>query len=641
VDAFPSEKRWTERFAGARGWAWLNSNWAGLGLVAVAFVVAAAVTWRKWPDVIVDFGMQLYIPWRICHGAVLYRDLHYLAGGPFSQYFDALLFKIFGVSFRTLIFANLAITFALVVLIYRRFLAATDHWTATTICLGIVLVFAFNEYSVVGNYNYIAPYSHELFHGLALSILPIALLADWITKRQIRYALAAGFCFGLVFLTKPDVFLALTAGVVTAFVLFYVTSGKWHERVSASCHLSPVTCHLVAFLAAAAVPILGFFLYFLSAEDWRTSLGFTASAWAPVFTPLAKDRFYLWCIGLDTPLFHLRQMAIQFFVVTLLVALYARFFQRVTGFGSNRTAWLVLVIPLLAAAGWFNWLNCGVALPLWSAAACILLAREVTSDKWQVTRNGSAFCHLSPVTFPLLWSVFSLALLAKLGLFSRIWHYGFALAMPAAVTAIYLLFWLLPVLLEAKFNVAPKPFRLAVWLVLMIGFGILFRDSESWYAAKTLAVGRDGDRMLAFTPQLNPSGQAVNQALVWIEKNVPPDGTLAVLPEGTAINYLSRRINPTPCLDWSPNVLVALGQTNMTAAFEKNPPDYICLVERDTSEFGVGPFGQSPDYGLELMQWIERNYQPVYLIGHEPFRSGLFGVEIWKRSRHGGMTSDK
>ena len=105
----------------------------------------------------------------------LYRDLHYLAGGPFSQYFNALLFKIFGVSFRTLIFANLAITAGLLVLIYRRFLAAADRWTATTICLGIVLVFAFNEYQVVGNYNYIAPYSHELFHGLVLSILAIAL----------------------------------------------------------------------------------------------------------------------------------------------------------------------------------------------------------------------------------------------------------------------------------------------------------------------------------------------------------------------------------------------------------------------------------------------------------------------------------
>ena len=40
------------------------------------------------------------------------------------------------------------------------------------------------------------------------------------TNRKLRYALAAGFCFGLVFLTKPEIFVALAAGVVAAFVLF-------------------------------------------------------------------------------------------------------------------------------------------------------------------------------------------------------------------------------------------------------------------------------------------------------------------------------------------------------------------------------------------------------------------------------------
>ncbi|MGH7994421.1 MAG: glycosyltransferase family 39 protein, partial [Limisphaerales bacterium] len=204
----------------------LDSKWAGLVVVAIAFLAMAAVSWRKWPDVLVDFGLQLYLPWRISQGAVLYRDLHYLAGGPLSQYFNALLFKIFGVSFRTLIFANLAITAALLVLIYRRFLAATDRWTATTICLAIVLVFAFSEYQVVGNYNYIAPYSHELFHGLVLSILAIACLSDWVNKQKLRHVCAAGFCFGLVFLTKPEIFVALAAGVVTAFILFYAKAGR-------------------------------------------------------------------------------------------------------------------------------------------------------------------------------------------------------------------------------------------------------------------------------------------------------------------------------------------------------------------------------------------------------------------------------
>ncbi len=611
MDAFTSEKRWTETFSKVRGLTWLDSKWAGLAVVAVAFVAVAAVSWRKWPDVLVDFGLQLYLPWRICEGQVLYRDLHYLAGGPLSQYFNALLFKIFGVSFRTLIFANLAITATLLVLIYRRFLAAADRWTATTICLGIVLVFAFNEYQVVGNYNYIAPYSHELFHGLVLSILAVAFLSDWINKPKLRYAFAAGFCFGLVFLTKPEIFVALAAGVVTAFILFYAKAGRSGFMVKSA----------TAFLAAAVIPALGFFLYFLSVEDWRASLYATAFAWAPLWlTPVAQNHFYLWCTGLDTPVAHLREMAIHFFCVALLVALYARLFQRETRFGTERTTQLVLLIPLLAAAAWFNWLNSGASLPLLGLAACILL--------WRNYQNLSVEREMA---FPLLWSVFGLVLLAKLGLFSRVWHYGFALAMPAAITALFLLFWLLPVLLEKKYDVAPRPFRLAVWLALMIGFGVLVRDSESWYSTKDLAVGKGGDQILAFDPRLNPAGAGVRLTLEWIEKNVPRDGTLAVLPEGTTINYLSRRVNPTPCLDWTPTVLTAFGQAGMTAAFEKNPPDYIFLVERDTAEFGIGYFGRSPGYGVELMQWIGENYQPVYLIGHEPLANGLFGIEVLKR----------
>jgi len=573
-------------------------------------MVAAAVSWRKWPDVVIDFGMQLYVPWRISDGANVVSGFPLSGGGPFSQYFNALLFKIFGVSFRTLIFTNLAITAALLVLIYRRFLAAADRWTATTICLGIVLVFAFNEYLAVGNYNYITPYSHEVFHGLVLSILAISLLTKWLSQQKIRYALGAGLCFGLVFLTKPDVFLALAIGTIAALVLFGIMIGQRRFLIKSA----------VAFLTAAVVPALGFFLHFLTEEGWRASLYATAFAWMPLFTPLAKDPFYLWCTGLDSSLFHIRQMAIHFFCVALLVALYARLFQREAGLGTKRITWLVLVIPLLAAAGWFDWLNCGASLPLLVVAACILLLGNY--KKLAVERE---------MAFPFLWSVFSLVLLAKLGLFSRVWHYGFVLAMPATVTAIYLLFWLLPVLLDKKFNVDPRPFRLAVWLVLMIGFGVLFRDSESWYKSKTLAVGHGGDRIYAFDPRLNPAGESVKQALAWIEQNVPQNATLAVLPEGAMINYLSRRVNPTPCLDWSPNVLLVYGQAAMTAAFEKNPPDYICLVSRDTSEFDVGYFGRSPRYGLELMQWIEQHYQPVYLIGHEPFQSQLFGVEILQR----------
>ena len=614
-DVSEPKKRWPEKFAGHRRLARLYSPWAGLMLVAVAFVLAAAVSWRRWPDLLVDFGGQLYIPWRLANGAVLYRDLFYFAGGPFSQYFNALLFKVFGASFLTLIIANLTLVAATLFLVYRRFIVATDVLTATTICLGIVLVFTFGEYAQIGNYNYIAPYSHEVLHGLLISILTVVLLSDWLARERLSFALAAGVCSGLVFLTKPEVFVALAAACAVAFVIFCVTRRRVNFAAKS----------LAAFLFAGMVPSLGFFLYFLRVEDWRESLRSVIFGWLPLFqTTVAKNPYYQWCMGFDQPFTHLRAMAGHFLFVAVAVAFYAVVFRFAWDLKYRPARWfllLLLVSPLLFLAARFNWVNCGASLPLLAFSTCILLR-----ENYQKLSAGPA------AAFPLLWSVFGLVLLLKLGLFPRIWHYGFALAMPAFVSGVYLLLWLLPLLLKNRFQVPARPFRAAIWLVLMIGFGSLFLGSEKFYAAKNLAVGRGNDRIIAFGPQGNSvEARTTRAALSWIETNVPPDATVAALPQGVIVNYLTRRINPTPCLDWNPTMFPVFGQEKMTAAFEKNPPDYLLLVEWNTYEFGIGYFGHYPGYGVGLMQWIDKNYRPVQLVGSEPLQNGLFGIKILKR----------
>src|SRR5215475_7663103 len=165
----------------------------GLLVVAVTYGLGAWLTWRKWPDLLVDFGEQLYLPWRISTGSVLYRDVMYLTGGPLSQYYHAVLFRFFGASFLTLIVSNLAIGLGLLLLMYWRFVACSDVWTATTICLGVVLVLAFGQYSDIGNYNFIAPYCHEVWHGTVLSIVALSFLASWLQKRRPISAICSGF----------------------------------------------------------------------------------------------------------------------------------------------------------------------------------------------------------------------------------------------------------------------------------------------------------------------------------------------------------------------------------------------------------------------------------------------------------------
>lgn len=584
------------------------SAWWGAGIVAAAFVMAAALTWRKWADVLVDFGMQLYLPWKISHGLVLYRDAKYLTGGPFSQYFNAFLFRIFGASMMTPAMTNLLIAAGLVALLYRRFLAAADALTGTIICLGVVLVFAFGQYSDIANYNYITPYSHEVWHGLALSVAAIALISSWATKQKIRFAACAGFCAGLVFMTKPDIFLALFVGIIVAFGLGFV----WKPNAAF------LGKSLLAHVIAAAIPLLAFLVYFHTKENWHDSLRSVCFAWVPLFkSHVSETPFYKWCTGMDAPWPNFRLMLIHFAVVCVGVAISAFLFRRDFKKPVNRMIAMVWIALVVALASRFDWVDCGRSLPLLDAVLVVMLC-----VKFRKAPGISIF--------PLAWSLFALVLLAKLGLYSRIWHYGFALAMPAFAGAIYLLLWLVPRWLETR-GVNARSFRAAIALVLLTGMMRLFVQSQFVYHKKTVAVGLGGDKMLAPNEKVSPAGASVQSALTWMDEHAPKNATLAVLPEGVMINYLSRRTNPGHYLLWNGNELAAFGQSDMTADFENNPPDYIMLVQRSASEYGLKYFGQEENFGLELMRWIQKHYEPVKLIGDEPLVNSSFGIKILKR----------
>ena len=61
----------------------LYAKWAGPGLVLLANLVMLLWFWGRAPDPIIDFGREIYMPWRITEGQQLYRDFTYF-NGPFS-----------------------------------------------------------------------------------------------------------------------------------------------------------------------------------------------------------------------------------------------------------------------------------------------------------------------------------------------------------------------------------------------------------------------------------------------------------------------------------------------------------------------------------------------------------------------------
>jgi hypothetical protein len=432
-------------------------------------------------------------------------------------------------------------------------------------------------------------------------------------------------------LTKPEVFLALAATVLACLLLAWRIMGKLKTAVNG----------LGLMALAAAIPLVAFLIYFLRFADFQQSLKWTCWAWMPVLTTKAMDSpLFRWCLGMDTPGFHLARMFGDYLALGAIVFLSALLFRRRGQGGRDAMIFLLVAGPLAGLAYWFDWVECAHSLPLLCLTTLAYLLWRARQNGW----NPSAI-------FMTLWSVFSLVLLAKLGLYSRIWHYGFALAMPAFLTALYLLLYLTPEFLQ-RFDVPPNLWRSLACILLLTGFTQLILVSKGVYQQKTVSVGEGSDRLWTFGPefaptrvrsglttetgfikgQTRPAGLLMGEAMAWMQANTPANSTLAVLPAGVMLNYLLRRPNPTPYMRWNPPELAVFGQANMNRAVQQTKPDYIVLLGVDTTEFGPHFFGDTEAFGRELLQWINQAYQPVCVFGHNWQKDGEFGIEILKRT---------
>lgn len=185
--------------------AWKESpvinRWIGPVVVTIVFLILTLWTWRKWPDLLIDFGRELYIPWQINTGKVLYKDIAY-RHGPLAPYLNALWFHIFGVSLTTLIYCNLAIIFTLSCIIFSQIKISCDKTTAFMACIVYLCTAAFAQFTFMGSFNFVCPYDHSVTHAIFFSFIMIFCLSSYL--RRPRYVMLgfAGLSCGLVFLTK-------------------------------------------------------------------------------------------------------------------------------------------------------------------------------------------------------------------------------------------------------------------------------------------------------------------------------------------------------------------------------------------------------------------------------------------------------
>lgn len=585
---------------------------ATFALHALVFAALVWWSWRKWPDPVIDFGRELYLPWQITRGQVLYRDLASLFG-PLSPYVNALWFRLFGASLLTLAICNMVIFAVTIAGIHRLLRNSTDRLTASAACLVTLLLFGFSQYVAVGNYNFASPYSHEATHGFALSVAALLSLHHAVAAGRPVFWAIAGVSFGLVLLTKPETSLAAAAGVAAICIGATVLDGRNRRALMRG---------MMLFLGASAVAPLLFFLYFSAHMPAADAARATAGAWTAVFTTGITDNpFYVRSMGLDEPAENGLRVLLTFagFGIFVAAAAAVSSVRSQTMLRVSRVALLVVMIVVLRHGTFPR------ALPL--IALTGLVAASLLFHRARSNRDDAL--RLLPLVG---WSAFALVLLAKLGLNPRIVHYGFYLALPATTVAIVLLVWLIPRVLEPWKSVAvARSFRQIACWTLAAAAAPYLGASNWWYRTKVLPVGSGADRFLSSTAQGQWQGAAVRDALQDLDGLAASDATIAVLPEGVMLNYLLRRDSPLRVINLMPPELMAFGEDDVLLSLSSRPPDFIVLVHRDTSEYGYPLFGTDRRYGLRTMRWIEAHYRRQRLIGQDPTINGGLGIVILQR----------
>jgi hypothetical protein len=587
------------------------SEW--LGLIGIfSFVISLLrLSWRKWCDPQIDFGRELYIPWRMAEGDKWLKDIDDLYG-PLSRFIDAGLFKLFGPGIMVLAWANILIYFGILALLYVLFKRAWGVVAAFSAIFVFVGVFSFSQLVITSNYNFVTPYSQQVTHGFLVSLGLAVLLPGWIEAGTVRRSFWVGLMVGLTAVLKPEFVLA--SALLLGLAFFYVIKlrGIPNLKVLGACALGGILPTLFFFgLFITYLPLKQAFL--AACYAWLNGV----FIWKDTLTAHLLNNFS----GFDDPQVHLithliaTGWALAIIGLITIVGLLARYFR----FRGIKIVLAVLLALGMAAIGLkvIIWVNVGQCL---IGLLTIYGLYRVT----QIVRFQRAQFDSRSILRSLLW-VLALALMTRMVLNGRIYQYGFIQASLASLVIVAVVVEELPRLLQLK-TLELGVFRMGLFVMLLSGVSSIMGQSKTLEVAKTLAIGHGADLFYAYPAQISGDGEIIknfSDTLI----HMPSKQSLVVVPEGIMINYLSRKVSPLAVQAYYTNIKV---EEELVAALRVKRPEWVVFMSRDLKEYGVSLYGAKGQSGELIVDWINKNYHVTTSWGQDPKVGVGVGGELYQ-----------
>lgn len=578
----------------------------------LSFLLAFAASFFQLNPAI-DTGRELYIPFRMLNGEVLYRDIVNIYGALAYQV-NALLYLIFGASFNVLRVAGIINSTLLIWLFMMicgeifprkekspnertsdennektsdeksKMLGEGGYWQFAIIPLIIGVC-------SLGTFNYTFPYAFAMTYGLSAFLASVLFFVKFAKNDEVKFAYLACLLAGVAVSCKYDFC------IYTIFLALYVLVNKRISTMNV----------LISLVSLAFVPFLSFGILFLQGVQMAD----------------LKEAFaLLGAIG--------RTHSLKYF------------YSRYTGaipclsvftFVFVKTIILVVIAGIVTFAKKMCPSDKFILSMVYVFAITGLVYVGLSGYSLLAIANSLIFCIFYKKIVqnrPLFVFMISSILISTKTFFAvNIDVYG-TYTMPIIVFSIIAFLWNVDYTekIEVKKLVNSFGTTLLVGLLILCGTKSILTLIPKMHGKMIVAAVKNTNSVTAATnsvfvyPQVSKTLRSVAE---YVENNTNLTDKIVVIPETMYLNFVTKRPADNIFDSLTPMYFETFGEDFVIKHFSETKPEYFILNNRDTFDYGKRFICE--DYGKQFCRFVEENYRKTAIFGE-----GQYVMQLYKRN---------
>lgn len=556
-------------------------------------------SWLKWLHPVIDCGREVYVPWQILDGKILYKDIAYYYG-PLAPYLTALFFKICGANLNVIYAIGIFVNIWLCVLVY---LLSRQLLGALTSCLvvGIFIQVASIAPNLGSYEGFIFPYSFAALFGLLFIILQIFFLLEYYKHNNLNILYFSAFFASLSISCKQDY--ALSSLLITLAYLIYLFKKRTSLKTLGNYVLYTLLIPLCAY---------GVFLFFVPVNVYLSKYLLPSYILVSEYSKTTVVSFFsFYHLWISVKNFLYSAMIILIMSTITYVLIWITTTKLVVLVNKYRTK----VDPIVIYAIIFS-----ISVIIITEILDIIIKNlpfleqnlnHIHYISWYPVFIGIVLLYYTYKHFFLKLAIsekdniFCLLAVAGVLVSIRCFAYCFTsyLLMPLLIVVIYLYTVKLPAILQKNKFINSQNAQNATISVLIIFIIVFAAKNIFTFSKEVYSVETPYGTFKTFKPYAD----GFNSAIFFIQQYLNKNDMITVFPEETLINFLTRHPSPTVMNQYMDinNIMLNKNELQLNTELLKRSK-YIFVSNFPYFLEQKYYFGEN--YHRDLANWIKKTY---------------------------------